>query len=150
MLLEINTYTLFLNTHSILRWVALILAVIVTIKSLMGILGKPSYEKIDNIFGASFVGTMHLQVLIGLILYFFLSPITESAFSDFGAAMKNAELRFWAVEHITMMLLAAVLAQVGRSKSKKAADAGKKFKFQAIFFGLSLLIMLAGIPWNRF
>ncbi|WP_421897018.1 hypothetical protein [Marinoscillum sp.] len=144
-----NTYTAFLHIHSTLRWVALALAIFVTVKSLMGLSGKSVFGKKDNIFAASFVGTMHLQLLLGLILYFFLSPITESALSDFGGAMKNPELRFWAVEHTTMMVLAVVAAQIGRSKSKKAADSAQKFKLQAIFFGAALLLMLAGIPWNR-
>jgi len=129
---------------------ALALALIATIKSLIGLFGKSEYAKLDNIFAASFVGTMHLQLLIGLILYIFLSPITASAFSDFGAAMKNSELRFWAVEHITIMIAAVAMAQIGRSKSKKASDNSKKFKLQVIFFGIALVLMLAGIPWGRF
>ncbi len=145
-----NTYTAFLHIHSAVRWIALALAIFVTVKSLMGLGGKSAFGKTDNIFAASFVGTMHLQLLLGLVLYFFLSPITESALSNFGGAMKNAELRFWAVEHASMMVLAVVVAQIGRSKSKKATDAAKKFKLQAIFFGAALLLMLAGIPWNRF
>lgn len=150
MLLDINAYTLFLHLHSVVRWIALTLAVIVAIKSLMGIFGNPTYGKIDNIFSASFVGTMDLQFLLGIILYVFLSPITESAFNDFGAAMGNAPVRFWAVEHLSMMLVAIVLAHIGRSKAKKAATASKKYKFQAIFFGIALLLMVLGIPWDRF
>ncbi|RED91766.1 hypothetical protein [Marinoscillum furvescens] len=150
MFINLNLYTALLHTHSGLRWLLLVLAVIVTFKSFLGMFGNPKYGKIDNIFAASFVGTVHLQVLIGLILYVFLSPLTQSAFADFGAAMKNAELRFWAVEHITGMVIAAVLAQVGRSKSKKTEDVKKKYRFQAIFFALSLLIIVLSIPWDRF
>ncbi|MEQ8474405.1 MAG: hypothetical protein RIC35_24625 [Marinoscillum sp.] len=149
MLLDINAYTLFLHLHSVIRWISLFLAVIVAMKSLMGIFGNPTYGKIDNIFSASFVGMMDLQFLIGIILYIFLSPITESAFNDFGAAMSNDALRFYAVEHISIMIVAIVLAHIGRSKAKKATEASKKYKFQAIFFGLALLAMVAGIPWDR-
>lgn len=149
-LLDINAYTLFLHLHSVIRWVVLILAVIVTIKSMMGMFGNPAYGKLDNIFSAAYVGLMDLMFLIGLILYVFLSPITQSAFNDFGAAMSNASIRFWAVEHITVMILAIALAHIGRSKAKKTADVKKKYKFQAIFFGISFLLMLVGIPWDRF
>lgn len=149
MLLDMNFYVLFLHLHSVLRWIALAVVVILVIKSIIGLTSKSAFGKLDNILGASFVGTMHLQFLLGLVLYFIFSPITETVFADFGAAMKNAELRFWAVEHVTIMILAIALAQIGRSKSKKAASDAKKFKTSLIFFGLSLALMLAGIPWGR-
>lgn len=142
-------YTFFLHLHSGLRWIALALAIITVLKSLAGLFSKSGYGKLDNILAASYVGTIHLQVLVGIILYAFLSPITQAAFSDFGGAMKNAEMRFWAVEHITVMILVAVFAQIGRSKSKKKSEAGQKFKLQTIFFLISLLLMLWGIPWGR-
>ncbi len=149
LLLDINPQILFLHLHSTLRWLALALVIASIIKSLIGLTGGSQYAKLDNIFAASFVGTMHLQLLIGLIMYFFTSPITEAALADFGAAMKNSELRFWAVEHGFAMIIAVVLAQVGRSKSKKKTEDKSKFKTQLIFFGIALLIMLWAIPWDR-
>jgi putative Ca2+/H+ antiporter (TMEM165/GDT1 family) len=92
---------------------------------------------------------MDLQLLSGLILYFFLSPITKLAMSDFGAAMKDAGLRFYAVEHISMMLIAVVLVHIGRAKSKKAKTDSGKFKIATIFFLIALVLMLAAIPWDK-
>lgn len=145
-----SAYSIVLDTHSVIRWFVLVLAVIVVVKSMMGMFGKPKYGKVDNIIAASYVGVLDLQLLLGLILYIFLSPFTTAAFQDFGAAMKNPELRFWAVEHITMMLLATVLAHIGRSKSKKKSDYKAKFRIQAIFFTIALILIVIGIPWNRF
>ena len=99
--------------------------------------------------GIVFTSLMDIQLLTGLVLYFFLSPITKLALSDFGSAMKNADLRFYAVEHIFMMLIAVVLVHIGRAKSKKAIADHAKFRIATIFYGLSLLIMLAAIPWSR-
>jgi len=104
---------------------------------------------LDNILSASFVGTIFLQVLIGLTLYVFLSPITETSFNDFGAAMKDSNLRYWAVEHILAMVIGTILAQIGRSKSKKSENAKAKFKLQAIFYTLAILIMLSSIPFGE-
>lgn len=144
-----DLYSIFLHAHSGIRWLTLLLVAIILIKSLMGLFGNASYGKTDNILAASFVGTMDLQFLIGLILYFFLSPITQTAIADFGAAMKNPGLRFFAVEHLTMMIAAIAIAHIGRSKAKKSYEAKKKFKFQVIFFGIALALMLIGIPWDR-
>lgn len=142
-------YDIFLSIHSWLRWIILLVSVVVIIKSLAGLFGGGEYKKLDNILAASFVGTMHLQLLIGLVLYIFLSPITTSAFQNMSEAMSTPAIRYWAVEHITVMILAVIAAQAGRSISKKSDDAVVKFRFQSIFFGISLFLMLTRIPWDR-
>ena len=142
-------YEIFLFIHSWLRWIVLILALLVIIKSFLGWQGKKTYGKGDNALSASFVGSLHLQLLIGLVLYFFLSPITTNAFQDFGGAMKAASIRYWAVEHIFVMVLAVIIAQIGRSRSKKASGNVKKFKIATIFYLIALILMLSRIPFNE-
>ena len=61
--------------------------------------------------------------------------------------MSNSYTRFFAVEHITIMLVAIVLGTLGHSLSKRASGDQAKYKKQALFFGLCLLLVLAGIPW---
>ena len=92
---------------------------------------------------------MDLNVVLGLILYLFLSPITQAAFANFGVAMSDANLRYFAVEHILGMIVALVLAHVGRAVSKRATDTIKKHRAAAIWYTLSFLISLAMIPWDR-
>jgi len=82
-------------------------------------------------------------------LYFFVSPLTKAAFANFGAAMKNADLRFYAVEHILMMLIALVVVHIGRSKSKKAKTPVQKHRISAIFYSVALILIIIAIPWNR-
>ncbi len=82
-------------------------------------------------------------------MYAFESPITKAAFNDFGAAMQNPMLRFYAVEHILMMVIALVLMHIGRAKSKKDIAPWKRHRSAAIFYSLTLLIILAAIPWDR-
>jgi len=142
-------YTALLMTHSILRWVLLISLVITLAKYLLSWTGNKPWGKVDNTLGIVFTSIMDLQLLIGLLLYFFLSPVTKIAFSDFGAAMKDADLRFYAVEHFTMMLIAVALVHVGRSKSKKAKTDQGKFKTATLFFLASLILILAAIPWSK-
>jgi len=72
-------------------------------------------------WGLFFMITLDLQLLLGLVLYFVLSPFTTQALNDFGAAMRNAPLRFFAVEHVTLMLAAVILVHVGRVLARKAA-----------------------------
>ena len=115
----------------------------------MGMSGNKEYGKSDNALAASMVGTLHLQALIGLVLYFVFSPITTNAFGGDVSPMKDAGIRYWAVEHIFMMIVAVVVAQIGRSKAKKKTDSADKFKTQAIFFTIALLLILSRIPWGE-
>ncbi len=142
-------YTGFLHLHDVLRWLLLVSLVVTLAKYVAGWLGNHSWKKTDNILGIIFTSLMDLQLLTGLVLYFFLSPLTKIAFSDFGAAMKNADLRFYAVEHFAMMLIAVILVHIGRAKSKKAKTDQGKFKIASIFFLIAMVLMVVGIPWNR-
>ncbi len=144
-----NTYSVFLHLHDLLRWGILLAALITMLKYFIGWFSQKEWDKSDNILGAVFTGLMDLQFLVGIILYLFLSPITKMAFQDFGTAMNNADLRFYAVEHITMMLAALALVHVGRVKTKKAKTSKKKFSMSLIFFGIAYIIIFMAIPWQR-
>jgi hypothetical protein len=140
-------YAIFLPLHSILRWVVVITALLAVGRALMGWLGKRPWTGLDRKAGLWFTIAMDSQVLVGLILYFFLSPLTTLAMRNFGGAMSDATLRYFAVEHLTMMIIAVVLVHIGSARSKKAGSDNAKHRNAAIWFGLALLVMLAAIPW---
>ena len=140
-------YSLILALHSILRWIVLILAVVAFVRALIGWLGKQEWTALDNRLGMLLSASMDLQVLLGFILYIFLSPLTTTALRDFGAAMSNETLRYWSLEHILLMIVALILIHVGRATSKVAEEATSKHKRAAIFFGLAMLAILIAIPW---
>lgn len=142
-------YTGFLYLHDTLRWLLLLGIVIILAKYLTGWLGGKQWTKEDNILGIVFTSIMDLQFLTGIVLYFFLSPVTKLAFADFGAAMKDADLRFYAVEHISMMFIAMILVHIGRAKSKKAKTDLVKFKTASIYFLIATAVIIAAIPWSR-
>jgi hypothetical protein len=48
-----------------------------------------------------------------------------------------------------MMIVALVLAHIGRSRAKKADTDVSKHKNAAIFYTIAILLILAAIPWNR-
>lgn len=141
-------YSVLLYAHSWLRWIVLILALITIYKSFVGSRGGVSYQKSDNAIAASFVGTIHLMFLLGLGLYF-TSPFAFKAFGSGANVMKEASLRYWAVEHVTVMLIAIVVLTIGRAKSKRADSDQGKFKKQLIFFSIGIAIMLTRIPWSE-
>lgn len=138
-----------LHLHNTLRWLILLIALVALLKYFMGWFSRQNWKKPDNTLSLVFTVLMDIQLLTGLVLYFFVSPITKAAFQDFGAAMKNADLRFYAVEHLVMMLIAVALVHVGRVRAKKAANSRAKFGNSLVFFGIAYVVILAAIPWDR-
>jgi hypothetical protein len=139
-------YPAFLMIHSVLRWLVVIAAVAAAGKALAGWLGKQPFTKLDDRLGLAFTILMDVQLLVGLVLYVFLSPLTQSAFQNMSAAMSDSTLRFFAVEHLAVMVVAVVLAHVGRALTRRAPEAGKHPR-AALWYGLALLAILFAIPW---
>src|ERR1700742_2122663 len=105
-------YTLVLALHSWVRWAVIISGLLATASPFMSArAGEP--DPADK-WGLIFMITLDLQMLLGLLLYFALSPTTAAIMNDFGGAMKDPVARFWAVEHEVAMLIAVILAHVGR------------------------------------
>jgi hypothetical protein len=142
-------YSFVLALHNILRWAVVIVGILAIVRAYMGWSGKRPWTGLDNSLGLFFTISMDLQLLLGLLLYVVLSPITTGAFADFGGAMGDSEARFWLVEHISVMIVAVILAHVGRSTSKKGVTDNIKHKRAAIFFTLAMLAVLIAIPWSR-
>jgi len=142
-------YIFLIFIHSWLRWILLILGLIVIIKSYIGWFGDKNYLKSDNTMSIILVSLFHIQLILGLLLYFIYSPIVKSAFQDFGMSMKDSQLRYWAVEHIFIMLFSIVIAQIGRIRIKKAHSAINKHRNSAIYFTLAFILILSRIPWDQ-
>lgn len=139
-------YSFVLFLHSILRWLVLATGVLAVAKAASAPANRPTTGLEEKLSGW-FVASMDLQLLLGLLLYGVLSPFTTEAFGDMGAAMRNGQLRFWVVEHPLMMIIAVVLAHVGRARSKRVADPRRRRRAVTIFYTLALLAVLASIPW---
>ncbi len=138
-------YTFVLLLHSWLRWSALIAAagaILVT----FGARDSISLAKADR-WGLALMISLDLQLLLGVLLYFALSPFTSEAFGNFGAAMSDPGLRFWAVEHPTLMLGAVIAGHIGRMRGRKARTPEARRRKHLLWFSIAFLLMLAGIPW---
>jgi hypothetical protein len=119
----------------------------IVIRSYMAFRAQRPWGSLDTKLNAVFIGSLHLQLLLGLLLYTVFSPITETAFADFGAAMKAKELRFWAVEHPMLMFLSIIIAQVGSIMIKKTTDERAKYKRAMVFYGIALVLFLSTLPF---
>ena len=139
-------YTGILHLHNLLRYVIIILLVWAIVKSFIGWFGKKKYTPTDDKISLFLLISIHLQALLGLILYF-ISPIVESALSNFGASMKDPILRFWGIEHIASMIIGVTIITMGRARAKNSKTDTAKFKKQAIYFVLAMVLIFSAIPW---
>jgi hypothetical protein len=133
-------YNGLLVAHSYLRYVILILLIVVIVSSVIGLINKKPYTSADNKLGLYLFISTHLQLLLGLLL-FFVSPVVQFS----GAAMKDATTRYWLVEHNTAMIIAIVFITLARTTSKKMSDSGAKHKRMFIFNLIALAIIVLTI-----
>src|SRR4029077_10134788 len=91
--------------------------------------------------------SLDVQMLLGLVLYLGLSPNMQEILNHFGESMRRADLRFWAVEHISSMIVAVALSHVGRVLARKAATPAKKRSRLLLTFGLATILIVIGMPW---
>lgn len=140
------TYSILLVLHSLLRWFVLISLIYATYQAYKGWLSTMPYTPRDNKIRNITVIIVHLQLLVGLVLYIF-SPVTRQLFTNFGQAVEQTAIRFYGMEHSVMMILAVVFITIGSTKAKRLSNDIKKFKSIAIWFTIGLLIILVSIPW---
>lgn len=141
-----NFYNLFLIIHSWNRWIILLSGVVLLVTLIYSLSKSQIFSNTLKAMALTFLGSLHIQLLIGIILYVFLSPFTQAAFNDFGSAMKNSGLRFWAVEHTLLNVIGIFMAQIGYSISKRKIDDKAKQKTLLIWMGMAFLIILLAIP----
>lgn len=134
-------YNALKHAHSGLRWLALLFLVLAIVTALMKWRSGAAKTKSDKKMPLFALMFTHLQIVIGLVLYF-ISP--KVSFHE--GWIKEAVSRFYGMEHITMMILAAVLITIGYSRAKRQ-DGPKSFKTIFIFYLIGLILILAGIPW---
>ena len=142
-------YPHLLALHNTIRWIVLAAGLIAVAVAGSGWNGKKAVRPTFRKWTIIFVVAMDLQFLLGLILFVAVSPITQIAFQNMAAAMKEHELRFFTVEHTTYMLLAVISAHVGAVLSRKGRTDRAKYRGATIAYAVSLLLILAGIPWWR-
>lgn len=140
-------YALLQTVHSYWAYLVLIGLLAATINGLLGRVQNRAFRAQDlrlSLFGLIF---SHIQLLIGLILYF-VSPWFQQWSQGIGAVMKNAESRLYLVEHPTTNILAIILITMGWSMHKRQNQDVKKFSRIGFFYALGLLLLLSRIPWQ--
>ena len=134
-------YNIIKEAHSGIAYLAIFALLIAIINVVAGIAGKKTFTKKDRIISLVALIFSHIQLLVGLVLYF-VSPL---GFAQLGN-MSDSTARLTSLEHPLVNIIAIVLITIGWSKHKKAAE-GDKFKKIAVFYTLGLILILSRIPY---
>lgn len=140
-------YPWILFIHSWLRWAVLGAALYVIVRAVRGIRSKSDWHKADARAFFTLCRLADVQVTLGLLLYLWLSPIVQSALVDLKAAMRSAPLRFFGVEHITAMVIAIVVLNIGSLRVKRHEPSTARHATSLKWTLGFLLCVCAGIPW---
>ena len=132
------------SVHSILAFAALGLLVLASINAIFGLTSKKLFTDKDLRLSLFTLIICHIQLLVGLILYF-VSPLGLEQLGN----MKDATVRLTSLEHPLINIIALVLITIGWSKHKKEESNNGKFKKIAIFYTIGLILLLAMIPWEN-
>ncbi len=136
-----------LALHSLFRWLVLTSIVYSIFIGYRGWRKKRSFTKYDNWVRLITVSFAHIQLIIGGWLYF-ISPIVDYFLKNFSESMPQTQLRFFGMEHVTMMLIGISLVTVGSSIARRKKTDEEKFKAIAIWYSLALIVIFTSIPWE--
>ncbi|HMR15391.1 MAG: hypothetical protein KDC97_09990 [Confluentibacter sp.] len=135
------------NLHSYWAYLVLLILIIAVVNALLKVFGDKAYEAKDFRISLFTLIVSHIQLLIGLLLYF-VSPRFELWGEMGGEVMKNAVARLYLVEHPLVNIIAIAFITIGYSKHKKKLTSKAKLKPIAIFYTLALVLFLSRIPWS--
>ena len=139
-------YSTVLTIHSWTRWAALLLGAGATLNAFRfrsGATLPPQGKRWDSLFMLA----VDLQALLGLLLYFGLSPFTRDALNDFASAMRDPRLRFFVFTHIGAMVVAVGAVRAGRVLAMSDPSSPARRTWRSVCFGIAWLVMLAAVPW---
>lgn len=140
-------YSLLLALHSWIRWLVLIGLFFAVYRAYVGWRSDKRFTTLDDRARIIATTIAQVQLVVGLGLYFF-SPIVDYFLKNFADAVHMREIRFFGMEHITMMAIAVTLLTVGSVKVKRTKGDQQKFKKMFFWFVIALLIIVLSIPWS--
>ncbi|HMP30480.1 MAG TPA: cytochrome B [Saprospiraceae bacterium] len=134
-------YSGLVHAHSGLRWIFLILILITLNIAVLNWLSKKPFWTENKKWALFTLIAAHLQLVIGLILYFISPKVIFAA-----EAMKDSITRFYLVEHVSTMIIGILFITIGYSKAKRQLVENSA-KTIVIYYGIGLLLILSRIPW---
>lgn len=132
--------------HNFMRWLVLAALIVAVYRAYKGYVSKAVFAKADNALRHWTATIAHVQLMIGMVLYF-QSPVVKYFMANFKEAVKSIDITFFSLIHSVLMFAAIIFITIGSAKTKCKQTDREKFKTMLIWFCLALLIIFIAIPW---
>lgn len=140
-------YETILILHSYWAYLVLLILILASGNALFKSISGKEYSAKDFRISLFTLIVSHIQLLIGLVLYF-ISPRFDLWSELGGSVMGNGLARLYLVEHPLVNIIAVALITIGYSKHKKKLTSASKLKVLAVFYCIALVLILSRIPWS--
>ena len=134
--------------HSYWAYLVLLVLGIAVINAIVKSAGGKEYGPKDFRISLFTLIVTHIQLLIGLVLYFSSPRLALFSELGMGGVMKDAVNRLYLVEHPFINIIVVALITIGYSKHKKKLTSAPKLKTIAVFYTIALVLLLTRIPWS--
>ena len=138
-------YTIAFKIHIYISALTLLTGITTLILSVEGLTKRREYARVDTWISLLFNIGLYLQLILGFLIYFTLRTSLEGALWEVPDTENDASLRFWAIEHIALMIFALFMTQLGRVFISRASISTRKFKASIFYYGTSLLLILFSV-----
>lgn len=135
-------YSVTFNIHVYISAITLLAGLSTLGLSIHGWSTRREFNRKDAISSLLFSIGLYFQLILGFIIYFTLRTSLEGTMWEVPDTENDASLRFWAIEHIALMILALFLTQLGRLFIKRSSKSIMKFKASLFYNGASLILIL--------
>jgi hypothetical protein len=145
-------YPTMLALHNLTRWLVLIVGVWAIYRLADGWIRRREWSSADRTSMRVFALIISLQFVFGAVLYLLPGSLVQGALSNAGMAliMKDRILRFFTLEHPLQMLIAIGLSHMANAITRRLASDHRRFVVGTLLLGLTMLLILAAIPWPFF
>ena len=133
--------------HSIIRWLVLLVLAFALYWSWLGTRRQKIWGKSESRIVAALSGLVDLQLALGLILYFVLSPTTTSMYQNLLTAVQKPGFLLLGLLHPIAMIGSAVLLHQIKPQVLKLDSDQAKFKKMGLLVAIGLVVILLAIPW---
>ncbi len=140
-------YSVILNIHIWTSALFMLVSLVLTFLLIRGTIKRDSiYTRNFVYLENSFIVLLYLGLILGITLYLMM-PANRYQMNSAAEVGHIMSLRFWSVEHFSVMLFAVVLAQIGKIFTSKSHSDRNKFKYALIYYGFATLITLTSMTF---
>jgi len=135
-------YDVVIGFHYLISSVFLIIAVVLIIWAVRGWVNTYDFSSKFSRLSYYFNLLLYLQFFTGIFLYFFLKSEIETGGISLEQAIDQSNIKFWGIEHVSLMLFALLISQIGRFFIKQISSDRGKYRAATFYYGISFIVVI--------